>query len=173
MSWIDKEMKRRAAAARADTRAHADSVVEGAQDPPETAAARVHELWQRLARANEALPPELRLRVEQPEPPPYDGVGPWFSAWLRAPNGAGLGLTAEAIRYAWPGRSKGRSHNFWIRWQPRRGWRIRQRIGKGPSGPRMADYAFDETALDSMIQRLVTGTRVKVRSVRRKRFWIF
>jgi len=59
MSWIDKELKRRAAASgRSATR----------ESPTISASDRIRELWDKLESANAALPSELRLSLEQVTP---------------------------------------------------------------------------------------------------------
>lgn len=172
MSWIEKELHRRAAHSGASRpRPAAVDTTAGEMD----AASRVRALWQRIEAANQALPEPLRLRTEHPSAASFNGMAPAFSVWLRAPNGAGLALANDAIRYIWPGSSSSnsRSHNFWIRWVPDRGWCVRQRVGRGPTAPVMAEHAFDERRVDAMIKSLVTGARVRVAQVRRRRLWLF
>lgn len=131
-------------------------------------------LWQRLEETNEALPDELRLPIETSGLALSPPGGPVFTKWLRAPNGAGLGLTIDAIRYWWPDRSQGKkSHNFWIVWMAGQGLRVRRRISSTSPVPVMTDAAFDDRALQRLLRCLVTGKRVTLRSVRKKRLWIF
>lgn len=167
MSWIDKELKRRQAASGARGAA---SALDGA----EGGSAMVQGLWQQLEETNEALPEELRLPIETQGLAMSPPGGPVFTKWLRASNGAGLGLTADAIRYWWPDRSKGKkSHNFWIVWMPGRGLRVRRRISSNAVVPVMTDAAFDDRSVSRLLRCLVTGKRVTIRSIRRKRLWIF
>ena len=112
MSWIDKELKRRAKAVQAE------AVVRESEAERRDPSRLMVELWQRFEAANAALPTELRLRVERVDTPPTQG--PRFQTWLRADNGAGLGFAGDAIRYVWPERNAKKSRNFWIRWNPDR-----------------------------------------------------
>lgn len=162
MSWIEKELKRRAkASARTQTPDPAPKA------EPESEQTRISSLWHRLESANEALPPEIRLAIEG-DSAPSPGNGPRIITWMRAPNGAGLGLAADAIRYAWPEQSSGRSHNFWIRWNAERGrFVVIQRVGQPFVAP-PAVYRFNERRVDYMLQCLVTGRRVRARAVRKR-----
>ncbi len=163
MSWIEKELKRRA------KHSVAASTAKAVPEPDE---ARITALWHRFESANEALPPELRLVTihDSMSSPPE---GPRIGVWLRSPGGAALGRAAEAIRYAWPVPSARRSHNFWIRWDGERGrFIVVQRVGR-QSVTAPAVYRFDERRVDHIVQCLVTGRRASVRSVRKKWLWIF
>ena len=126
-------------------------------------------LWRRFEGANEALPPELRL-APQRDPPAAGPDAPKFVAWLRAPNGAALGFTGDAIRYTWPIASGRRSNNFWIRWLDGR-YLMVQRVGQAFVTP-PAEYRLDERRVERIVQCLVTGKRVKPRAMRKRRFGI-
>jgi hypothetical protein len=164
MSWIDKELKRRASSAkRSATR----------PPSPNVAADRLPDLWGTLERANAALPTELQLVVEPGNSVMSVTEHATFAAWLRAHNGAALGLATDGIRYPWPESGWRWSNNFWIRWDmERQRYLLSRRIGN--SAPvRIASYPFDEGQTDYMIKQMVTGRRIKVRAVRKKRMWLF
>ena len=151
MSWIEKERKRRAKEAekQAAEQAARDS---GLHVDGEHA---LRALWQRL---EVATPPER---------------GPRFLVWLRAPNGAGLGFTGDAVRYVWPERRAGSSNNFWIRWNEARAWlEVSQRVSQA-TPPVMKDRRFDERRIELILRGLVRGERVKAASLRKKRFGLF
>jgi hypothetical protein len=168
MSWIDKELKRRA---RAATTASAPAEMAPAADPQAVAEQAMHLLWQKLESANAALPAELRLQREEVTSPPSQG--PRFRVWLRAPNGAALGFAGDAVRYLWPERNKNRSHNFWIRWNAERGHHeLSQRITAAVP-PLMKQSRLDEARLDRLLQHLVQGRRIKPGALRKKRLWLF
>lgn len=167
MSWIDKERRKRqrAAARDASARAAADSAahVDGEH--------AMRALWQRLEAGNAALPPELQLLREEVATPPERG--PRFLAWLRAPNGAALGFTGDAVRYVWPERRASVSNNFWIRWNDERGWlELSQRVSSAVP-PVMKDRRFDDNRVELLLKGLVQGRRVKPSKLRKKRFWLF
>lgn len=160
MSWIEKEQKRRA---KAKARTPEPAPVPIA----ETEEARIRALWRGFESANEALPPEIRLASER-DVTSSPGNGPRITTWLRAPNGAGLGLAADAIRYAWPQQSAGRSNNFWIRWDADRGrFVVIHRVGQAFVAP-PAVYRFNERRVDHILKCMVTGRRVRARALRKK-----
>lgn len=168
MSWIDKELKRRARSAAAEPPPSGPA----SRPALESDSAHIAALWHRFESANESLPVELRLALE-PNPPSSPADGPRFLAWLRAPNGAGLGRAAEAIRYLWPQGGPGRSRNFWIRWERERGrFIVIQRVGQ-PFVSAPAVCRFDERRVERMLQSLVTGRRVTIRAVKKKVLGIF
>jgi hypothetical protein len=167
MSWIEKERKKRlrsadktaAAQAAADSRMHVDG---------EHA---MRALWQRFEAGNAALPPELQLLREEVAAVP--DRGPRFLAWLRAPNGAALGFTGDAVRYVWPERNASSSHNFWIRWNDDKGWlEVSQRVSSA-TPPEMKSRRFDDRRIELVLKGLVQCTRVKAAKLRKKRFWLF
>ena len=175
-SWIEKELKKRTAAAAE----HSVPNEAARQDGP---AERMAALWAQLEAANEALPPELRLPVVRdtsPPPPPLplpESMQPVrFVAWLRAPNGATLSFAGNALRYVWPQRAKGRrSRNFWLRWDAERNsYRTNQRVGPAHTAtPHVSEYRFDEKYVEYMVRCLVTGKRISPRDIRKRRLWIF
>lgn len=169
MSWIDKELKKR----------HRGSAADGTSTPGATLPPvdPMQGLWTQLERSNAALPERLRLqRVDGGAPPAVpDPLQPYhFLAWLRASNGAALGFTGDAVRYVWPERAFKRSRNFWIRWSAEHGFRVYQRLGAALSPePRSAEGSFDERWVEEMIRRLVVGKRITLRTVRKRRLWLF
>lgn len=165
MSWVDKELKRRAKAANAEAAA-LDSAAER-RDP----ARLMVELWQRFEAANAALPEELRLQVERIDTLPTQG--PRFQVWLRADNGAALGFAGDAIRYTWPERNAKKSRNFWIRWnadldRPEVSRRVTNAVP-----PLMVSWPFDTRRVDFVVRELVRSRHVDARGLRRRRFWLF
>ena len=171
MSWIDKELKRREATVVAPDKARAVGNND-LQQPDATAVMQA--LWDKINALNQALPEALRLRAD---PHRQDGLlfnTPAFQMWLVAPNGAGLGFTGEGVRYAWPLLSRGRSHNFWIRWHANQGLRVTQRLGWSWTGASADEAGFNEASLDHIVQCLVQGRRARFRAVRvRQRWWPF
>ena len=164
MSWVDKELKRRASlSTRSETR-----------PPPEYIASdRLQALWGTLDRANAALPSELRLVVDPGNSVVSATEHATFVAWLRAHNGAALGLATDGIRYLWPEPRSRWSNNFWIRWDADGArYVLNRRIGNS-TPMNIASYPFDEKQTDYMIKRMVVGKRIKVRAVRKKRLWLF
>jgi len=164
MSWVDKELKRRAASSkRPGTRPQAQDLVSD----------RLQALWDTLVRTNAALPSELQLYVDAGNSVVSVTEHATFVAWLRAHNGAALGLATDGIRYLWPERGLRWSNNFWIRWDiDGARYLLTRRIGN--SAPvRIASYTFDDGQTDYMIMRMVVGKRIKVRAVRKKRLWLF
>jgi hypothetical protein len=160
MSWIDKELERRARATTAAITATPSGL--GADS-----GSAMQQLWQRFEALNAALPPELRLYSAQA----HDGVAPerQMQRWLQAPNGAVLGFTGDAIRYLWPEAGRRRSHNFWIRWSAERGApELTQRVGTG-----LDAWRFDARRVEAVIRQLVQGERVVARKLRQRRLGIF
>ena len=155
MSWIDRELKRRAAASSRSA-------------PNQSSTNRIPELWDKLERANAALPSELQLRPEQgntalSSPDKATLV-------LRARNEAALAFATDGIQYVWPEGRRRWSSNFWIRWDAEQErYLLNRRLGIFTPGD-VASYAFDDTRIDYMIKRLVTGKLIRVRAVRKKRF---
>ena len=166
MSWIDKELKRRAAASRRSAPCQSSTIA---------ASDRIQELRNKLERANAALPSELQLRREQGEPvlsSPVDATLV-IAVWLRAGNRAALGFATDGIRYVWPQASRRWSNNFWIRWDAERGrYQLSRRVGTLARAT-AASYAFDNTRIDYMITRLVMCKRIRVGAVRKKRLGLF
>jgi len=164
MSWVDKELKRRASlSTRSETRPPSEYI----------ASDRLQALWGTLDRANAALPSELRLVVDPGNSVVSATEHATFVAWLRAHNGAALGLATDGIRYLWPEFGSRRSNNFWIRWDiDRARYLLIRRIGNSPPVS-FAAYPLDDSKTDYMIERMVVGKRIKVRAVRKKRMWLF
>ncbi len=167
MSWIDKERKRRQK--EAEKQAAEQAVRDSGLHVDGEHALRA--LWQRFEAGNAALPAELQLHREEVSMPPERG--PQFRVWLRAPNGAGLGFTGDAVRYVWPERRASSSNNFWIRWNES-GARLEvsQRVSSA-TPPVMKDRRFDDRRIERVLKGLVQGTRVKASKLRKKRFWLF
>jgi hypothetical protein len=169
MSWIKKELKRRARTPEAEPELAAASAQPGTGG--EQAVLAIQALWQRLEAANEALPTELKLRREPVAQAPRQG--PRFQVWLRAPNGAAIGHAGDALRYVWPGSPARRSSNFWIGWDAQAGQlELRQRVSPLPS-PVIARHRFDEGRAELIVKQLVLGKKVSVRALRKKRLWLF
>jgi len=164
MSWIDKELKRRAAASRRSAPCQSSTIA---------ASDRIQELRNKFERANAALPSELQLRVEQADPILGSPNEETFVAWLKARNGAALGFATDGIRYVWPEPAQRWSNNFWIRWDAEQDrYLLSRRVGTFAAAT-VASYAFDDTRIDYMIKRLVMGKRIRARAVRKKRLWLF
>jgi hypothetical protein len=165
MSWIDKELKRRAAAASRRPAPRPSSALPVSD--------HIQELWDKLERANAALPSELQLHLEQGDTAASPLGEPTFVAWLRARNGAALGFARDGNRYVRPEASRRWSTNFWIRWDAEQArYRLNRRVGTLASAT-VASYAFDDSRIDYMIKRLVMDKRIRVRAVRKKRLWLF
>ena len=171
MSWIEKELKRREAKSGGPGHTPATNASDSQMPDP---GAAMQMLWEKIEALNQALPEPLRLR---PDLQRQDGLllnTPAFRVWLMAPDGAGLGFTGEGVRYFWPVPGRRRSHNFWIRWHDQHAYRVTQRLGWSWTGASTAEAAFNEAALDHIIQCLVQGRRVRFRNVRvRRRWWPF
>jgi hypothetical protein len=169
MSWVEKELKKRAArkarATNPNSRRHDDA--EYRRD-----STKVQALWDRILEANNALPAELKLRREADPVGNSSTDAPPFILWLVAENDAALGFDGEGIRYVWPEAGKRRSNNFWIRWSANKGYLLSQRVAGLWSGVDTRDLRFDEARIDYMLKCLVTGVRVTPRSVSARRFWV-
>ncbi len=165
MSWTEKELKKRTAKAQPS-----------ALSPPPSAAAdseHMQELWNRIVDANAALPGELQLLLEQDGPAAAGAEGSRFSAWLRAPDGAALGFAGDAIRYVWPKVNQHKSNNFWIRWDAQRNrYTLHRRVGS-VMPPTYTQHTFNARRVERMIKCLVLGKIVQIRTVRKKRWWLF
>jgi hypothetical protein len=165
MSWIDKELKKRVEATRHSNSPADTSII----SEPEKMAV----LWRKLEAANNALPPELKLAADFNLPAVAALDEPRFLVWFKAPNGAGLGFTGDAIRYVWPEINERASYNFWIRWTPDRGYRLGRRVFSPITGPKIVERSFSERRADFMIKCMVVGRRVTPRAIRKKRLWLF
>ena len=164
MSWIEDELRRREALAARDS-ASGESRPGDKAFQAETGG--IVSLWDRFEAANKALPEKLQLRRQARKPGPLPLVVPNFLVWLIAPNGAGLGLTEDGIRYLWPAESRQKSNNFWIHWQPKKGYRLVRRVGPASGVPRTSDRRFNDDSVDHMMRCLVTNTRVDCNAVSR------
>lgn len=171
MSWVDKELKRRSAAAEG-------RAVSGLTRPGDSQTrvdlVQIKALWNRLEAANNALPSALRLQLMTEKPQSYVAEGPQFLQRLVAQNGASLGLSDEGIRYVWPEIGRRKSNNFWIRWRDDQGYIVSRRVGRPVEGAALAEVRrFDESSVDHILKCLVTGVRLTSRSISKRRFWIF
>ena len=179
MSWTDKELRKREAVEARDRalRSSRSSRSSGPDSRGETT--RMTALWDKLEAANNALPDKLRLRRddvkrESNSPnPPNSPNAPSFLVWLMAPNRAGLGFTGQGIRYVFPSENKRKHPNFWIWWDADKGYRLTRTPEWSWSGAKTMERRFREDAVDHMMKCLVTGARIKYRSVSRGRFWKF
>ena len=99
MSWIEDELRRREAE---KARESTPAALPTGDRHSEAQTSGILALWDRFEAANSALPDALRLRRQVRRPDAGIAVAPIFLVWLIAPNGAGLGLTPDAIRYQWP-----------------------------------------------------------------------
>ena len=173
MSWVEAELKKRAARTGRETGAGGSHSDDRHKDTvPGLNSQQIRRLWDRIAAANKALPAELTLPDQadgQQEPATEK---PPFSHWLRAPNGAGLGFNGEGIRYYWPQPNKSKSNNFWIRWEEGQGYRVTRRKGQSRSGA-TDQWRFNEARIEYLLRCLVTGVRIKPKALRVRRFWLF
>jgi hypothetical protein len=169
MSWVDKELKRRSAAARDSALRSSRPADSGLAAEPDHIAA----LWRRFTTANDALPPELRLAREPGNAVPFAVEGAVFDHWLMAPGGAALGYNGLAIRYQWPEPDPRRSNNFWILWREGPGYVVHRRVDSIWAGAGLQERRFRDSRIDHMLRCLVTGKRIRLRSIVRRRFWLF
>ena len=170
MTWVQKELKKKSAAQARNT-APGDGLDQAAQ--ARDAAAKIAALWRQVEDANNALPGPLRLQREVGARESFAVDAPNFPVMLLAQNGACLGFAEDGIRYVWPVRNRGKSNNFWIRWNTGSGYFVNHRVGSSLSGPIMRDRKFKASSVDLMLKCLVRGVRIKPGSVSAKRFWLF
>ena len=170
MSWIDKELRRRQKPGGQGASSVSLVSASGAEGGP---AKPIAALWDRIEELNQALPPELQLTHQTPGSAHLPDSLNMCQVVLRAGNGAGLGFTGSAIRYAWPKPRATKSHNFWIKCPPGEGFTLSRRIKTSMPGLTMQEARFDERALDHILRCLVTHRLGTWRSVRRRRFWLF
>lgn len=171
MTWIQKELKRRATAKAREISTGA--TLTGAFDISQTPSIKISELWDILEAENSKLPPELRLERDEN---PLNSRAPEslkFRALLRAPNGASIGFTGEIIRYDWPQQNSRKSYNFWISWRANCGYFFARRIGMTIPIPNIRERRFDEESSCRILKCLVTGVRVSDRRIRKRRLWLF
>lgn len=162
MSWMERELKKR----NAETASGDSAPLTGGEAAGRSISDQHARLWSRIEAANNALPEALRLRRDARPPGSFVGAMPAFQVALVANNRACLGLAEEGIRYLWPEKSSGPSHNFWIRFKPGTGLVVARRVNPSPSHPVIAEHPFDEDSIEHMIKCLVTSERVKPASLR-------
>ena len=166
MSWVEKELKKRAAIKTREPRA-------GSGKQGDIDSMKLSILWDRIEDANNALPSELRLQhVVDKTANSVAGVPP-FRPWLMAKNGAGLGFNGEGIRYIWPEPSQRRSNNLWIRWNADKGYYLSRTVRLSLSDIYTEERRFKESRVDHMLRCLVTCVRVTNRSISTRRLWFF
>jgi hypothetical protein len=164
MSWIEKELKRRARDLQ-PTVPHQSIITADS--------ARIQELWNRFKDANNALPKEIQLQVSNDAFFQAAGEDAMIVEWLRAPNGAALGFAGNAIRYVCHIKTLRRSNNFWIRWDAQRQRYVLNQRRNAAIPPSVAEYRFDPARTEYMTKCLVLGKRISSWSVRKKRLWLF
>ena len=162
MSWIEEELRRREAL---EARDSAAAPLKTGDEGIQAETSGILSLWDRFEAANKALPEKLQLRRQSRKPGPVLPGVPNFLVWLIAPNGAGLGLTEDGIRYLWPEENRLKSNNFWIHHGAKKGYRLVRRVGAASEVPSTAERRFKETAVDEMLRCLVTNTRVDYKAV--------
>lgn len=163
MSWVHRELKKRGSAKAAAKLAlpsnHPDRLAEQARH-------KIATLWLGLERINNALPPKLKLRREIGEPGTFVGLVPAFPIALVADNAACLGLAEDGIRYLWPEKSANKSNNFWLRWDPEKGYLVKRRVLRSWLGPTHEEFRFDTSRLEHLVRCLVTQERIRPEDVR-------
>lgn len=164
MSWIEEEIRRREALEARDSAASAANPA-GKDSRPMSSG--IQQLWDRFEAANQALPEKLQLRRQARKPGASPAGMPDFLVWLIAPNGAGLGLTSDGIRYLWPEENRLKSNNFWLHAHPKKGFRLVRRVGPATGVPGTAERRFKDDSVDEMLRCLVTNTRVDYKAVSR------
>lgn len=170
MSWVDKELKRRSAAAAREGSPRSSRRGESSLHPEP---ARIAALWSRIEAANDALPSELRLTREPGNAVAFAVEGAAFEHWLVAPDGAAIGFNGDGIRYQWPVPNPRRSNNLWIRWREGAGYVVQRRVASMWTGVGLQERRLDESRIEHLLRCLVTGERVRLRSVARRRFGMF
>lgn len=161
MSWIEDELRRREAL---EARESAAGALKSA-DKGQAKSSGILSLWDRFEAANQALPEKLQLRRQARKPGPVLPGVPNFLIWLIAPNGAGLGLTEDGIRYLWPEENRLKSNNFWLHAGTKKGYRLVRRIGQATDLPGSSERRLNANAVDEIMRRLVTNTRVDYKAV--------
>lgn len=170
MSWVEKELKKRSAAAARDSGPASSRRGDSTLQPDAT---RIAALWERVDAANRALPPELQLRREPGNAVPYTVENAPFQHWLVAPDGAALGFNGDGLRYQWPEPNPRHSNNFWIRWREGAGYVVQRRVASLLTGGHIEERRFDDRRIEHLLRGLVTGERITTRSIARRRFWLF
>lgn len=164
MSWIEKELKRRARDLQL-TVPHQSVITSDS--------ARIQELWKKFKDANSALPKEIQLQMDDDSSFPASGDDAMIVEWLRAPNGASLSFSGDAIRYTCHIKSQRKSNNFWIRWDAQQQRFVLNQRKSTSIPPSVAQYRFEQDRMEYMMKCLVLGERISSRSVRKKRLWFF
>jgi hypothetical protein len=164
MSWINKEIKRRTTEPKAPSPSQTSLVPKSD---------RIKDLWTSILDANRALPQELQLRPENSAPGSAAPEDANIKEWLKAPNDATLGFVNTAIRYVWPEKGKKGSNNFWIFWNDRQQRYILQQRTNAKIPPAVAEYKSKSVSAEKIVKLLVLGKRIKPRSLRNRRFWLF
>ena len=164
MTWIEKELKRRARDLQLTVPHH--SVIT-------SDSARIQELWNKFKDANTALPREIQLQIDNDSSFPASGDDAMIVEWLRAPNGASLGFSGNAIRYICHIKTQRKSNNFWIRWDAQQQGFVLNQRKSASIPPSVAQYRFDQDRAQYMMKCLVLGKRISSRSVRKKHLWFF
>jgi hypothetical protein len=163
MSWVHQELKKRRSASAAAKAAlpsnHPDRVAARARR-------KIATLWLGLERINNALPPKLKLRREIGEPGTFVGLVPAFPIALVAENTACLGLVEDGIRYLWPKKNASKSNNFWLRWDPDKGYVVIRRVTGSLLGTSNEEFRFDTARLEHMVRCLVTQELLRPEDVR-------
>jgi hypothetical protein len=168
MSWIEKELKKRAAESKAT-----------APDPPaseleaESAAKCLADLWTEVRKLNGALPHEIQLSIDTSRSVLSSPEDASIIEWLRARNGAAIGFAENAVRYIWPERSAKRSKNFWIRWSTEQNRLILTQRISSTIPPVVAEYRFNEKKIEYILKCLVQSKRIKIGAIRKRRLWLF
>ena len=168
MSWIDKELKKRAAKSKVAASEQAPLTPD-----PGAETRRAAELWAILQAANEALPDEIRLRPDKSRFVGSAADDMSVHEWLSAPNGAALGFAGNALRYVWPKRSEGKSRNFWIRWHVQKQCYVLNQRVSSTVPPIISEVRFNDSKTEYMLRCLVVGKRIKLWAVRKRRLWLF
>jgi hypothetical protein len=164
MSWIERELKRRAQDLQ-PTVPHQSIITSDS--------ARIQELWNSFKDANNALPKEIQLQISNDSFFQAAGEDAVIVEWLRASNGAALGFTGHAIRYVCHIKTQRKSNNFWIRWDAQQQRYVLNQRKSSSIPPSVAEYTFDQGRTQYMTKCLVLGKRISSRSVRKKRLWFF
>ena len=170
MSWVDKELRKREQRALPSRDA---GTTPSSTVTPVTAAEKLTALWEHIEAANEQLPPALKLARKTAAELQFFAERSMFRLLLLSGNDAGIGLTADAVRYFWPAPNLQKSNNFWIRWNPDGGYIVARRIHSRFTGPGMVERTFDERSIEHIVKCLVTGKLVTFRSVRKRRLGLF
>jgi hypothetical protein len=172
MSWIDKELRRRQ---KADSRKQDKNSVAAPLGPAGagTAVLSMAELWEKFEDANNALPPELKLIRQSAASANFSPDRAMYLTLFLAANGAGLGFTGSAVRYFWPKKDAKKSNNFWVRYEPAKGYVLSRRLKPSWIRPNVEESSFNPGMVDHIVKCLVTDTRVTWRAISKRRFWFF